>query len=131
MEEKVKELIRESLYKHIKGIGKIDNVYDNDVLVNNWLTDIMALGFNHQNVETAVQDIYELQAPMMECGLIPVRSIEEMRARVFLSWNRFSTESVAFERYVELRDTESEDAVLFAVNEELEMVDEGDFQSLI
>lgn len=131
MEEKVKELIRESLYKHIEGIGKIDNVYDNDVLVNNWLTDVMALGFNHQNVENAVQDIYELQVPMMECGMIPVRSIEEMRARVFLSWNRFSTESVAFERYVDLRDTESEDAVLFAVREELEMVDEGDFQSLI
>lgn len=131
MEEKVKELIRESLYKHIEGIGKIDNVYDNDVLVNNWLTDVMALGSNHQNVENAVQDIYELQVPMMECGMIPVRSIEEMRARVFLSWNRFSTESVAFERYVDLRDTESEDAVLFAVREELEMVDEGDFQSLI
>ncbi len=131
MEAKVKELIRESLYKHIKGIGKIDNVYDNDVLVNNWLTDIMALGFNHQNVETAGQDIYELQVPMMECGMIPVRSIEEMRARVFLTWSRFSTECMAFERYVELRETESEDAVLFAVREELEMTEEGDFPTLI
>ena len=91
----------------------------------------MALGFNHQNVETAVQDIYKLQASMMECGMIPVRSIDEMRARVFLSWNRFSSECMAFERYVELRDAETEDAVLFAVREELEMTDEGDFQSLI
>ncbi len=131
MEEKVKDLIRESLYKHIEGVGIIDNIYDNDVLVNNWLTDIMALGFNLQNVEKATQDIYELQVPMMECGMIPWRSIEDMRARVFLSWNRFSSECVAFERYVELRDTESEDAVLLAVREELEQTEEGDFLILI
>lgn len=131
MEEKVRDLIRESLYKHIEGVGIIDNIYDNDVLVNNWLTDIMALGFNLQNVEKATQDIYELQVPMMECGMIPWRSIEDMRARVFLSWNRFSSECVAFERYVELRDTESEDAVLFAVREELEQTEEGDFLILI
>lgn len=131
MEEKVKDLIRESLYKHIEGVGIIDNIYDNDVLVNNWLTDIMALGFNLQNVEKATQDIYELQVPMMECGMIPWRSIEDMRARVFLSCNRFSSECVAFERYVELRDTESEDAVLLAVREELEQTEEGDFLILI
>ncbi len=131
MEEKVKDLIRESLYKHIEGVGIIDNIYDNDVLVNNRLTDIMALGFNLQNVEKATQDIYELQVPMMECGMIPWRSIEDMRARVFLSWNRFSSECVAFERYVELRDTESEDAVLLAVREELEQTEEGDFLILI
>lgn len=128
MEQKVKDLIRKSLYKHIEGVGRIDNVYDNDVLVNNWLTDIMALGFNHQDPEAATQDIYELQAPMMESDLIPWRSIEEMRARVYLSWTRFASECMAFERYVELREKESEDAVLFAVKEELEMTEKGDFQ---
>lgn len=131
MEEKVKDLIRESLYKHIEGVGEIDNVYDNDILVNNWLTDVMALGYNQQNVEDATNDIYDLQAPMMKAGMIPWRSIEEMRARVFLSLNRFSSECIAFERYVELREKESEDAVLFAVREELEMIEEGDFHTLI
>lgn len=127
MEKKVKDLIRASLYKHIKGLGPIDNILDNDELVNNWLTDIMALGFNHQNPEAATRDIYELQEPMMG-ALIPLRSIEEMRARVYLTWNRFSSEVLAFERYVELRETEKEDAVLFAVKEELEMTEEGDFE---
>lgn len=95
------------------------------------MTDIMVLGFNHRDVEAATQDIYEIQARMMECGMTPIRSVEEIRARVFLSWNRFSTECMTFGRYVELRDTEPEDAVLFAVIELLEMTEDGDFNSLI
>lgn len=128
LEEKVKDLIRESLYTHIKGCGNIDNMLDNHTLVNNWLTDIMAIGFNQQNFEAASQDILELQIPLMEAGLIPLKTIEDLRARVFLTYSRFSSEVFAFEKYVELRDTEKEDAVLYAVREELEMTEEGDFE---
>lgn len=128
LEEKVKDLIRESLNLHIKGHDNIDNMLDNHTLVNNWLTDIMALGFNHQDLEAASQDIYELQVPMMEIGLITMKTIEDIRARVYLTFNRFSSEAFAFEKYVELRDSESEDAVLYAVREELDMTEAGDFE---
>lgn len=127
LEEKVKDLIRKSLNLHIAGLDNIDNMLDNQTLVNNWLTDIMALGFNHQDLEAASQDIHELQVPLMEIGLIPLKTIEDIRARVYLTFNRFSSEAFAFEKYVELRDSESEDAVLYAVREELEMTEEGDF----
>lgn len=128
LEEKVKDLIRESLNLHIKGHDNIDNMLDNHTLVNNWLTDIMALGFNHQDLEAASQDIHELQVPLMEMGLIPLKTIEDIRARVYLTFNRFSSEAFAFEKYVELRDSESEDAVLYAVREELDMTEAGDFE---
>lgn len=84
LEEKVKDLIRESLNLHIEGQDNIDNMLDNHTLVNNWLTDIMALGFNHQDLEAASQDIHELQVPLMEIGLIPLKTIEDIRARVYL-----------------------------------------------
>lgn len=128
LEEKVKDLIRKSLNLHIAGLDNIDNMLDNQTLVSNWLTDIMALGFNHQDLEAASQDIHELQVPLMEIGLIPLKTIEDIRARVYLTFNRFSSEAFAFEKYVELRDSESEDAVLYAVREELEMTEEGDFE---
>lgn len=128
LEEKVKDLIRKSLNLHIAGHDNIDNMLDNQTLVNNWLTDIMSLGFNHQDLEAASQDIHELQVPMMEIGLIPLKTIEDIRARVYLTFNRFSSEAFAFEKYVELRDSESEDAVLYAVREELDMTEEGDFE---
>lgn len=128
LEEKVKGLIRESLYAHIKGFDNIDNMLDNHTLVNNWLTDIMSIGFNHQDLEAASQDIHELQVPLMEIGLIPLKTIEDIRARVYLTFNRFSSEAFAFEKYVDLRDSESEDAVLYAVREELDMTEAGDFE---
>ena len=128
LEEKVKDLIRESLYTHIKGHNNIDNMLDNDTLVNNWLTDIMAIGFNRQNLEAASQDILEIQFPLMEAGIIPLKTIEDIRAKVYLTYNRFSSEAFAFEKYVELRESEKEDAVLYAVREELEMTEEGDFE---
>ncbi len=128
LEEKVKDLIRESLNLHIEGQDNIDNMLDNHTLVNNWLTDIMALGFNHQDLEAASQDIHELQVPLMEIGLIPLKTIEDIRARVYLTFNRFSSEAFAFEKYVDLRDSESEDAVLYAVREELDMTEAGDFE---
>lgn len=128
LEEKVKDLIRESLNLHIQGHDNIDNMLDKHTLVNNWLTDIMALGFNHQDLEAASQDIHELQVPLMDIGLIPLKTIEDIRARVYLTFNRFSSEAFAFEKYVELRESETEDAVLYAVKEELDMTEAGDFE---
>ena len=46
----------------------------------------------------------------------------------YLTFNRFSSEAFAFEKYVDLRDSESEDAVLYAVREELDMTEAGDFE---
>lgn len=123
----MKDLIRESLNLHIEGHDNIDNMFDNNTLVDNWLTDIMALGFNHQDLEAASYDMYELQMPLMEIGLIPLKTIEDFRARVYLIFNRFSSEAYAFEKYVDLRYSESEDAVLYAVREELGMTAAGDF----
>ena len=128
MEGEVKEMIRHSIEAHINGKGSIDNVLSNGALVVGWLTDIMALGFNHQDFEAASQDILELQQPLMDCGLMPQKSIEDIRARVFLTYNRFSSEVLAFEKYVDLRDKEAEAVVLRAVREELDQTEDGDFE---
>lgn len=127
MENEVKAMIRQSLEAHIKGIGSIDNVLSNDTLVDGWLTDIMAMGFNHQDFEAASQGILEQQQPLMDCGLMPQKSIEEIRARVFLTYNRFPSEVLAFEKYVDLRDKEDEAVVIRAVREELGEPEEGNF----
>lgn len=122
MEEKVKDLIRESLNKRLEGNGNIDNLMPNYNLIENWLTAIMAIAYNVNDLELASQDINEIQEKMYG----PI-SIEDTRAFVFLSSNRFPDEIAAFEKYVELRDSESEDAILYAVKEELSYVDSGDF----
>lgn len=122
MEETIKELIAESLRKRLEGQGDIDNLQDNETLINHWVTAIVALGYNDCDVEAATADINEIQEQMFG----PV-SIEDTRAFVFLASNRFSDEIAAFQKYVELRDSESDDAILYAVKEELKFVEEGDF----
>lgn len=42
MEQKVKQLIKESLYKRLVGHDEIDNILNNYVLVEKWTTGIMA-----------------------------------------------------------------------------------------
>ena len=128
LEERVKSLIAESLKKRIKGLGAIDNVVHNKVLLEQWIIDIMALGANELDFELASVEIYNKQVPMMEAGMLPILGIESYRARVLLSYNRFAEEVEAFGRYVELRDSEDEEAVLFAVRQELEGIEEGDFE---
>lgn len=125
MEEKVKDLIRESLNKRLEGNGNIDNLMPNYNLIENWLTAIMAIAYNDNDLELASQDINEIQEKMYG----PI-SIEDTRAFVFLSSNRFPDEITAFEKYIELRDRESEDAILYAVKEELSYVESGDFMML-
>ena len=126
MEKIVKDLIRKSLNKRIIGHEDIDTMLSNSELIENWLTDIMALGYNNLNVEKAVNDIYELQKSLMGV-FIPEKSIEEYRAQIFLSYNRFSDEIFAFQKYAELRNSVSEKVVIQKVKKELASVEDGDF----
>lgn len=121
MEKEVKRLIRESLYKRLVGHNEIDTILTNDALVDKWITGIMALGYNDCDVEKAAQDIYE-----MKSALLDEISIEEIRAFVYLVNYRFAEEIMAFTRYVELRN-EVDSKILSAVEEELNLVEEGDF----
>lgn len=121
MEAEVKKLIRESLYKRLVGHDEIDTILDNNALVEKWITAIMALGYNDSDVELAAQDIYE-----MKSSLFGEVSIEDIRALVFLVNYRFSEEVMAFTKYVELQEKE-ESVIVYAVQEELNFVEEGDF----
>lgn len=121
MEEEVKHIIKESLYKRLVGHDEIDTILTNDALVDKWLTGIMALGYNDCDVEKAAQDIYE-----MKSALLGEISIEDIRAFVCLVNYRFAEEITAFIRYVELREKD-EAKVISAVKEELNLVEEGDF----
>jgi hypothetical protein len=86
----------------------------------------MALGYNNFDVEAAALDIFELQQPMMNV-FIPEKYLEDYRARVFLCNSRFFEEISAFQKYVELRDKESEEVLLYVVKQELEDIEEGSF----
>ena len=121
METEVKRLIRESLYKRLVGHNEIDTILTNDALVDKWITGIMALGYNDCDVEKAAQDIYE-----MKSALLGEISIEDIRAFVCLVNYRFAEEIMAFTRYVELREKD-DSKILSAVEEELNLVEEGDF----
>jgi len=122
----VKEKIRESLNKKISGWNDIDPDLPNSSLIERWVTDIMAIGFNNYDLNKASLDIYEMQKPL-EGLTIPHVLLENIRGRVSLTLNRFSDEIEAFIRYVELRDKESDDIILFKVQEEQKFVNEGDF----
>ena len=121
MEEEVKHIIKESLYKRLVGHDEIDTILTNDALVDKWITGIMALGYNDCDVEKAAQDIYE-----MKSALLGEISIEDIRAFVCLVNYRFAEEIMAFTRYVELREKD-DSKILSAVEEELNLVEEGDF----
>ena len=121
MEKEVKRLIKESLYKRLVGHDEIDTIFNNEALVEKWLTGIMALGYNDCDVEKAAQDIYE-----MKSALLGEISIEEIRAFVYLVNYRFAEEIMAFTRYDELRN-EDDSKILSAVEEELSLVEDGDF----
>lgn len=62
----------------------------------------------------------------MKSALFGEISIEEIRAFVYLVNYRFAEEIMAFTRYVELRN-EVDSKILSAVEEELNLVEEGDF----
>jgi hypothetical protein len=119
LESKVEKLLKESIQKRMKGVDRIDPILEDSVLVGRWLTDIKAIGYNHDDLSAAANDIFEIQH-----GLSGV-FLDDVRARVFLSQNRFPDEIEAFKRYVELQNTEKGNIVLFAVKKELEMVSEG------
>ena len=120
MEETVKQMIRESLERRLSGWNSIDNVLNNNALIDRWITDIMALGYNNCDINAAAQDIFDLQSSLMEV------SIEDIRARLSLSFNRFGDEIAAFQRYIELHD-EDEETIEKEVASELELVENGEF----
>ena len=120
MENEVKKLIIESLNKRLEGKGNIDTINPNFVLINKWVTAIMALGYNDGDAERAAQDIYEIQSSLADV------SIEDIRALVNLVNCRFPDEISAFTKYVELREQEAA-VIIHAVKEELSYVEEGDF----
>ena len=126
IENEVKNLIKKSLEKRLIGWDNIDPMLDNFSLIDQWITDIMALGYNDSDVEESAKDIFELQIPLMGIT-IHERFLEDYRARLFLSNNRFTDEISAFKKYYELRDKESEKVILYAVKKELEFVEPGSF----
>lgn len=72
-------------------------------------------------MEAAAQDIFDFQSRFTQV------SIEDLRCRVCLSFNRFGEETSAFQQYVELRDSADEETIKEAVAEELENVKVGEF----
>ena len=127
LEKKVKELIKQSLRKQIEGLGRIDPDLDNETLVKRWLTDIMAIGFNHSDLALASNDIYEMMKPL-EGVTVPLVLMEDIRNRVHHSQDRFYAEIDAFTRYVDLRSEKSEEIVLYEVSKELEDVTAGELE---
>jgi hypothetical protein len=81
----------------------------------------MAIGYNNDDLEASARDIFDLQHVLT--GIL----LDEARARIFLSSNRFPDEVEAFKQYIALKGTEKDDVILFAVKKELAMVDEGSF----
>ena len=86
----------------------------------------MAIGFNDQDLGRASVDVFELQKPL-EGLTIPQVLLEDIRGRIHLSSDRFPDEVAAFMTYIELRDEESEEVILFKVREELQYVEKGGF----
>lgn len=121
-EETIKNLIRESLRKRIEGFGQIDNVLNNYELVESWLSDIMALGYNHSDMEAALGDINE-----MRLLLEGEQRFEQLRARLSLTMNRFPDEVMAFQTYAENRDMDEDESIIANVEEILSDVEPGDF----
>lgn len=121
-EETIKNLIRESLRKRIEGFGQIDNVLNNYELVESWLSDIMALGYNHSDMEAALGEIYE-----MRLLLEGEQSFEQLRARLSLTMNRFPDEVMAFQTYAENRDMDEDESIIANVKKILSDVEPGDF----
>jgi len=125
MENLVKNLIKESLNKRIKGHGNIDSMFDNEELIEGWLDDIMLLAENKELELDLNALITAAYGVFLEGGY--EGSLEDCRAELFLSYNRFSEEISAYQKYIELRDSATEDVIIFKVKEELEFVEEGDF----
>ena len=109
MEEKVKKLIKESLNRRLVGHGDIDTIYPNHVLIERWLTAIMALGYNDSDTELAAQDIYEMKSAFSEV------SIEEIRAFVNLVNYRFPEEIMSFTKYAEMHEENEDSTVISSV----------------
>ncbi|MEI7903124.1 MAG: hypothetical protein WCK89_23035 [bacterium] len=128
-EESVKSLIRGSLQKRLEGKGRLDPDLLNKDLAERWLTDIMFIGFNNDDLEAAAKDIYEIQKPL-EGLTTPLVLMEDIRGRVFWSSNRFFDEIEAFKAYMELRKTASGEILIHEVKKALSLVEPGSLMEL-
>ncbi len=128
-EETVKQLIMKSLEKRISGRGRIDPDIANRELVERWVTDIMAIGFNNDDLEAAAKDIYEIQKPL-EGVTTPLVLMEDIKGRIFWSSTRFSEEIEAFKAYVEFRTTASGEILIHEVKKALSDVEAGSLMGL-
>lgn len=120
LEYKVKVLIKNSLNKRIAGLGDIDNISSNELLIQHWMTAISVLGKNNENVELAAEELNTIQS------IFGQASIEDTRAFLFLASNRFCEEIAAYCKYLELKDDEQESIVLHEVAELLQFIEEGE-----
>lgn len=120
LEYKVKVLIKNSLNKRIAGLGDIDNISSNELLIQHWMTAISVLGKNDENVELAAEELNTIQS------IFGQASIEDTRAFLFLASNRFCEEIAAYCKYLELKDDEQESIVLHEVAELLQFIEEGE-----
>ena len=120
LEYKVKVLIKNSLNKRIAGLGDIDNISSNELLIQHWMTAISVLGKNDENVELAAEELNTIQS------IFGQASIEDTRAFLFLASNRFCEEIAAYCKYLELKDDEQESIVLLEVAALLESIEEGE-----
>lgn len=77
LEYKVKVLIKNSLNKRIAGLGDIDNISSNELLIQHWMTAISVLGKNDENVELAAEELNTIQS------IFGQASIEDTRAFLF------------------------------------------------
>ena len=103
----------------LQGMGRIDNIRTNEALIETWITAIVALGYADNDVEIAAKDINKIQSQ-----ILGEFSIEDTRAFVYLVRDRFPEEIAAFIRYVELKEKYTEDAITFAVLQELQDITE-------
>ena len=127
LEEKVKELIRQSLQKRIAGLDQIDPGLDNDKLIGYWLTDVMAIGFYWPNLERAASEIFSKKKPLAG-NLMPDVLLKDSLNRAYFALAEFSDEMLAFRQYVELKGKEAETVVLAVVEKKLANVCRGDLK---
>lgn len=117
IENIVKGLIRESVSSKLtdadireRGINKFD-------VIESYLTDIMAIGYNNYSKELTINDIFELQSQM---SWVTVNKID-IEKRVIQTMTKFKTEIDGFITMVKsIASGEEKSTVLDKVKQTLE-----------
>ena len=122
MEEKVKKLIIESLNRRLEGWGEIDNLYPNEELVKRWITVILVLGRNKQDISKTAWELYKTEPQ----PYINYNSIEEIRALVRLVEERLLEEIWSYSIFLNDCDGLSEKEIMEKIEEPLSYISSGD-----